>query len=240
MYVNGVAEAQTSDNFIDQSPGALTFGRKGEQHLAYGEPGYFKGLLDEPAIYNRALSATEIKGLFDSGGAGKCVLDGMPPLAPAPEDRVPAGADVVAFPANTHFYELVRLEQPLPWFQAVSLAGRRVYKGLPGHLATITSPGEQTFLTNLCLGSEPWLGAFQVFGSVEPSEGFMWITGEPFAFTNWRTGEPSNTSSELGGEDTINMASGGAWNDVSRRAITKSYLVEYEPQAALVVPKTPQ
>lgn len=238
-YVNGVAEAQTANNFIDQSPGALTFGRKGEQHLAYGEPGYFKGSLDEPAIYNRALSAAEIKSLFDSGSAGKCEAILKPP-ALLPEERIIAGDGVAAFAANKHFYELVQLGQPLPWYQAISAAERRVYRGMPGHLATITSAGEQDFVTKLCLGSEPWIGAFQAFGSVEPNEGFTWITGEPFAFANWRAGEPSDTPSALGGEDTVNMASGGAWNDVSRRATTKSYLVEYEPQAAIVVPKTPQ
>jgi hypothetical protein len=33
---------------------------------------YFTGLLDELAIYNRALSSTDIKGLYDASYAGKC------------------------------------------------------------------------------------------------------------------------------------------------------------------------
>ena len=32
----------------------------------------FKGLIDEVEIYNRALSASEIKAIFDAGSAGKC------------------------------------------------------------------------------------------------------------------------------------------------------------------------
>ncbi|MBC8097669.1 MAG: LamG domain-containing protein, partial [Akkermansiaceae bacterium] len=33
---------------------------------------YFKGLIDEPAIYNRALSAAEIQSIYNAGSAGKC------------------------------------------------------------------------------------------------------------------------------------------------------------------------
>jgi concanavalin A-like lectin/glucanase superfamily protein len=32
----------------------------------------FQGLIDEPRIYNRALSATEIQAIFNAGSAGKC------------------------------------------------------------------------------------------------------------------------------------------------------------------------
>ena len=33
---------------------------------------YFNGQIDEPAIYNRALSAAEILAIYNAGGAGKC------------------------------------------------------------------------------------------------------------------------------------------------------------------------
>lgn len=36
-------------------------------------PRYFKGLIDEPSVYNRALSASEILALYIAGSAGKCV-----------------------------------------------------------------------------------------------------------------------------------------------------------------------
>ncbi len=39
----------------------------------------FGGLIDEPALYNRALSATEVAAIYAAGAAGKC-QDSMPPV----------------------------------------------------------------------------------------------------------------------------------------------------------------
>ena len=33
---------------------------------------FFAGLIDEPAVYNRALSAAEVQAIFNAGSAGKC------------------------------------------------------------------------------------------------------------------------------------------------------------------------
>lgn len=58
----------------------------GNSDLAIGSAGVdsgghvispFAGLIDEPTIYNRALSATEVAALYDASSAGKCQL---PPL----------------------------------------------------------------------------------------------------------------------------------------------------------------
>ena len=45
-------------------------GRYNEPYLNFNR--YFKGLIDEVAIYNRALNETEIQTLFAAGSAGKC------------------------------------------------------------------------------------------------------------------------------------------------------------------------
>ena len=79
MYVNGALESQTDGVFITQSLGGLALGRKGEEPSVTGEPGYFQGLVDEPSIYNRALSAAEIKEIFNAGSAGKCAAPARPP-----------------------------------------------------------------------------------------------------------------------------------------------------------------
>ena len=41
---------------------------------------YFRGIIDEISLYNRALSGFEIQGIFSSGAAGKC--KNIPPTAP--------------------------------------------------------------------------------------------------------------------------------------------------------------
>jgi len=107
---------------------------------------------------------------------------------------------------NNHYYALT--PSPTNWVAAQKLA---VSWG--GTLATITSSNEQnfinaTFLTGrfehlplwIGLSSSPakrtysgTLGPIQVqIGS--PTVNFRWVTGEEFAFSNWKEGEPSNST----------------------------------------------
>jgi hypothetical protein len=52
----------------------------------------FGGLIDEPAVYNRALSAAEIQAIYNAGSAGKCV---PPPICIPP--RVATASAVLAY-----------------------------------------------------------------------------------------------------------------------------------------------
>jgi hypothetical protein len=54
--------------------------------------------------------------------------------------------------------------------------------------------------------ADAWIAATDV-----ATEGtWVWITGEPFTFSNWAGGEPNN----LGGEDCVQMYVQGVWNDL--------------------------
>jgi PKD repeat protein len=44
---------------------------------------YFKGLIDEPDVFNRALSQTEIQAIVNAGSAGKCQVTGCTLTCPA-------------------------------------------------------------------------------------------------------------------------------------------------------------
>jgi len=67
------------------------------------------------------------------------------------------------------------------------------FKGVHGHLATITSSAENAFIsTQLGTTQFAWLGGEQPPGSLEPDGGWQWITGEPWVYTNWDIGEPNN------------------------------------------------
>ena len=46
--------------------------RLGGDPAGCGSQYFFNGLLDEPSIYNRALSQTEIQAIYHAGSAGKC------------------------------------------------------------------------------------------------------------------------------------------------------------------------
>ncbi|MBI4528657.1 MAG: tandem-95 repeat protein [Deltaproteobacteria bacterium] len=69
LYVNGQLEAT-------QTIGAKTIAYDPKINVSIGREPYFsrlfKGLIDEVSIYNRALSASEIQGIFNASSAGKC------------------------------------------------------------------------------------------------------------------------------------------------------------------------
>ncbi len=68
IYVNGVLE--------NTNPALVTRGQSGQpmrigDDIVFG-PRLFNGLIDEPQIFNRALTASEVQAIFDAGGAGEC------------------------------------------------------------------------------------------------------------------------------------------------------------------------
>ena len=96
-------------------------------------------------------------------------------------------------------------------------------------MATLTSADENTWvLQNLPL-SEPkgyWIGGFQDAAAQEPNQGWQWITGEAWTYTNWTAGEPNDD----GDQDHLQFyPSSGTWDDywgVNRLR----YIIEFEMQ----------
>ncbi|MBR4848171.1 MAG: hypothetical protein IKV07_02300, partial [Bacteroidaceae bacterium] len=93
----------------------------------------------------------------------------------------------------------------LSWFDAYSYC-----ESLGGHLVTITSQEEQTFIetymNSLSFSNQAWIGAYS------DGEKWQWITDEAFEYTNWNPGEPNCTQGyEFFGH--INHNSLGQWND---------------------------
>ncbi len=99
---------------------------------------------------------------------------------------------------NGHWYLLA---QPFfaHWTDAQNFAQSR-----GGYLLTSTSQAEQSFAAALAFATTPqsvddcWIGAYQDLsapGYSEPSGGWRWVTGEPWAFTAWRQdGQPKDTN----------------------------------------------
>lgn len=138
-----------------------------------------------------------------------------------------AAAQVVLNSANGHYYELMTTQ--LPWSDANAAAALRTYGGVPGHLATISDASENSFLQ--AFGEPPealWIGGRQATGSTEPASGWYWITGEPWSYSNWNTGEPNNAPP---GEDSLQIYAGGLapgrWNDEPGSRLYRS-IVEYD------------
>lgn len=86
--------------------------------------------------------------------------------------------------------------------EAVALA-----QSANGYLATLTSRAENAFVYDLVREDRrfwkrhsdgratafgPSFGLYQLDGSREPDGGWVWVTGEPYGFTNWLPGSPVN------------------------------------------------
>src|SRR5262249_36843411 len=89
-----------------------------------------------------------------------------------------------------------------------------------GHLATITSQAEWELLRGLSLD----LRGALLGGLEESSEGnWRWVTGEPWSFTLWATGEPNDTANR---NYIAFSQSGDTWIDVNSTATISKYLLE--------------
>ena len=149
---------------------------------------------------------------------------------------------------NGHSYDVVLAPGGIDWATANSLA---IAGG--GYLATLTSSQENNFVFGLVSNNPsawrpgvnidivgPWLGGFQPDGSPEPAGNWQWVTGEPFAYTNWEFSEPNNTW-DTGEDRLILWGIGGTptpkWNDLYHadpRTPPVAFIVEYVPEPSAV------
>jgi len=89
IYRNGEIVSQLNlGSFTPLTTQDLYLGRR---PAPTGEAGSFAGSLDEPSVYNRALSQAEVQSLYNAGSAGKCI-----PANP-PVSCVPPASDIVGW-----------------------------------------------------------------------------------------------------------------------------------------------
>ncbi len=157
----------------------------------------------------------------------------------------------VQWSGNGHYYD--RIDHPASgrptWQQALVEAQTYSFMGVTGHLATITSQVENDFIATNLAAFDPgpehgtFIGGFQPSGSPEPAGNWQWVTGEPWAYTNWLAGSPSNNTGS-GNEDCLVMWNGlssdfGTWNDMSDTWWTYNYIIEYDsPPSPVPEPMT--
>jgi alpha-tubulin suppressor-like RCC1 family protein len=143
---------------------------------------------------------------------------------------------VVFNPANGNYYQEIAVAGGIDWPEADAAARSRMYKGMSGHLVTLTSAQENQFvfgnMPNAIQGNW-WIGGHQNTVSPEYSEpggGWEWVTDEPFSYTNWQTNEPNNVNSQEQ-ENYLQILLNGKWNDNVRAIKLGGYVIEYEDPA---------
>lgn len=136
-------------------------------------------------------------------------------------------------PANGHYYQVISATKT--WDDAKVDAESRVYSGMKGHLATINSAAENSFVNTLRVSanvSYMWLGGYQPTGSPEPDGNWQWVTGEPFTYLNWLGSEPNNAGAQNG--LAMWSINNGTWDDAQSYQ-TLPYMVEYDAVNARAV-----
>jgi len=154
--------------------------------------------------------------------------DGTPP--------VPAN---MLFDADSgHYYQLVT--SAVSWDDARVAAEASTFRGMQGHLATITSAHENEVVHGLVSSNAVWLG-----GSDAGHEGqWQWVSGpeagQGIGFSNWDFGwdyrEPNNFG---GNENALEMYPNGTWNDLDG-ASALQYIIEYQPSQSPNIVLDPQ
>lgn len=135
---------------------------------------------------------------------------------------------------NNHWYEVV-FADGISWVDAQADAQS---KG--SYLATITSQGEQDFFANNLFAGigekEYWLGGYQLEGATKPDELWTWVTGEPFSYTNWMSGEPNDGWGYNEIHLTIAARYNMTWNDMAdnQPQAISGYVIESDSAPAPV------
>ncbi len=130
---------------------------------------------------------------------------------------------------NDHWYEIIS-DEGITWNEANTDASTLF--GPNAHLATITSFAENSFIFNLGVEDHPyWLGGYQD-DNAAPAEGWHWVTGEDWNYTQWAPGEPNDWHGTV--ENALAFAffeGDGTWNDApdsTRYLGNGGYVVEYD------------
>lgn len=168
----------------------------------------------------KTVDARYVKLVFYSGTwsngaqAAEISVNGLVEIDENELSNIPADAKQY----NSHMYKVYR--QKLSWNEA-----KEKCEKLGGHLATITSSDEQSFIEQLCRNKgELWIGLRRV-----NDNSFAWVTGEQVSFTNWGGGEPNNYwQLDYPGENTV--AARPDWNDYHENNLENisGYICEWD------------
>ena len=160
--------------------------------------------------------------MLNVGAAAEAVVSDM--MSNFDKGDVPAEA--VEY--NGHYYYLYDLDMVTTWEEA-----KEYCESQGGYLATITSMEEDEFLYSYItdMGYDSVLFGLS---DIDQDNVWTWVTGEPFSYENWASGEPSHQ----GGYEHYGMYyekyKDGSWNDGSGKNCP--FLCEWGEYSAATTP----
>jgi hypothetical protein len=145
------------------------------------------------------ISPTDTGGPIDTGTTPTDTA--VPPIDTGVPDAKVACTEPGAKVYGGHCYFRI---DPTTWDVA-----QKTCAAAPGvvHLVTITSDGEQAFVSALGTGTDRWIGMARDATAPAVKTSYKWITGEAQTYDNWLVGEPNGTG------NTVRMQADGHWAD---------------------------
>jgi hypothetical protein len=127
-------------------------------------------------------------------------------------------------PASGHYYKFCKTTYGATWDEARRSAATMLWKGKKGHLVTITSDEESSFVSKLPKPENAfyWLGGTKV----SSLDDWTWTTGEKWSYTAWAPQRPATLSAE--GERLFALPKGFGWGNVGDQQKLMDFVVEYE------------
>lgn len=132
-----------------------------------------------------------------------------------------------AYYYNDHYYYPIS-ESGVTWSRAKAKC-----EAMDGHLATITSADEQTFI-EMINNDRKWIGGYRLNGE---STVWKWVTGEKWKYTNWGSGEPNNSPNVVYNE-CYTAVWPKQWNDLANTNTQEQggYICEWDSAEPLKKP----
>jgi PEP-CTERM motif len=157
----------------------------------------------------------------------------------------PARAVPLQYAGTGNYYEFV-FDVGISWQNASTAAAGSSYLGVSGHLATVTSAGENGFLVALIAAPSDVFAGGWLGGTSDNANVWTWAVGpeagQAFSYTNWNPAEQNNPPAGLYMNIGLTGPNGGAagqWYDAGGGISTGAsgadpvvgYFVEYEVNA---------
>lgn len=120
----------------------------------------------------------------------------------------------------------VAIENSTDWQTAYRLATGSVFRGVSGHLATISSAAENDFVYRVGYGHSGWLGLTGLPVSDPVGTSWSWVTGEPYDFQMFEATPPSSALPTAAA-----IFPGKKWQALPRNlTVADGYVIEFDTQ----------